>query len=146
MKILLFLSVLVGYFSQKSLGQTNDIETLKKLNAAWLNSYPKRDSATLSSILADDFVLIAVNGAKQTKKDNLDNLLSPNIETISVSIDNVDVRMLSSDVGLLTAYTNFVFKMDGKEMTGKNCYMDVYQKRKGKWVAVAAHVTSLSSQ
>jgi hypothetical protein len=29
-------------------------------------------------------------------------------------------------------------------MTGRNCYQDIYVKRKGKWMAVMAHVTLLS--
>jgi|GEM_PF-5641466 len=28
-------------------------------------------------------------------------------------------------------------------MKGRNCYQDVYVKRKGRWMAIAAHVVSL---
>jgi hypothetical protein len=36
--------------------------------------------------------------------------------------------------------------VDGKDITGKNCYQDVYIKRKGRWVAIAAHVTLLGME
>jgi uncharacterized protein (TIGR02246 family) len=123
--------------------QQNDIQVVKKMNFDWLNAYPKRDTAILSSILADDFIMINPNGNKQNKADNLANMLDPSVETTGVSFDSVDVKQLTPDVIVLTAWLNFTFKANGTEMTGKNCYQDVYMKRKGKWLAVAAHVTSL---
>jgi hypothetical protein len=95
--------------------------------------------------LADDFIMIAPNGQRQTKQDNLMNLLLPNVETISVNIDSVNTRLLTADVSVLNAWITYVFKVDGKEMTGHNCYQDIYMKRKGRWVAVAAHVSLLNS-
>ena len=70
-------------------------------------------------------------------------MADPNTETLSVSFDSVDVRMASPDVAVLNAWANFTFKANGKQMTGKNCYQDIYVKTKGKWQAVSAHVTSL---
>jgi hypothetical protein len=32
-----------------------------------------------------------------------------------------------------------------KKITGKTDYLDVYEKRKGRWVAIAAHVTYLGN-
>ncbi len=146
MKTFLLPAVLVFVFSLNSLAQSQDIEAIKKLNQDWLNSMPKRDSSTLSRILSDDFILIAPNGARQTKKDNLSNLMSPNVEVRSVAIDSVNVRLLTPDVSVLSAWTHFVLRIDGKEMPGKNCYQDIYMKRKNQWVAVSAHVTLLSSR
>ena len=144
MKSVLLLGALVIFFSFDSLGQSQDIEAIKKLNRDWLNSFPKRDSSTLRKILADDFILVRPNGAKQNKNNNLMNLLSPNVEINSVNIDSVEVRLLTPDVGILTAWTTFAIKADGKASTGKNCYQDIYMKRKNKWVAVSAHVTLLN--
>ena len=61
----------------------------------------------------------------------------------SVKIDSIDVRILTSNVGLITAYTTFVLKADGKEITGRNCYQDVYLKRNKKWMAVAISTGNL---
>ena len=143
MKTVLVFSALIIFFSFASVAQSRDAETIKQLNQDWLNALPKRDSLTLSKILADDFIMIGANGSTQTKKDNLTNLMSPSIETKSVEIDSVKARLLTTDVGMVTAWTSFVLSINGKEMTGKNCYQDVYMKRKNKWVAVSAHVTLL---
>jgi hypothetical protein len=127
---------------QNVFSQNKDIEILKTLNREWPDSYPTKDAATLNRIFADDFVLISHTGTKMTKKNIIDNL--NNQETVSVSIDSLDVKLLTENVGVVTAYTTFVVKSDGKDMTGKNCYQDIYMKRNGKWVAVNAHVTLLS--
>ncbi len=145
MKTLFCVSVLLILFSNHSSGQNNDIETLKKLNRDFLNSIVNRDTATLSNILADDFLLINPGGAKRDKADNLSSVFTPNQKVVSVDIDSVEVRMLSGDIGLVTAWTNNKMEADNKETTFKICYQDVYMKRKNKWVAVAAHVSFLGS-
>lgn len=141
MRIRIICAVLT-LFGQTVFSQSKDIESLKNLNRDWINSYPTKDAATLDKIFADDFVLISHKGTKMTKKDIINNLDKQ--VTISAKIDSVDVKLLTDNVGVVTAYTTFVLKSDGKEMTGQNCYQDIYVKRKGKWVAVNAHVTLLS--
>ena len=144
MKAFLFLTILLIFCSIRSSGQNSDIETLKKLNRDFLNSIVNRDTATLSKILADDFLLINPGGMKRNKADNLSGALLSN-QKISVDIDSVEVRMLSGEVGLVTAWTNNKIEADNKETKFKICYQDVYMKRRNKWVAVAAHVSALSS-
>ena len=136
------LPVLLSTILQNAFSQNKDIEELTRLNQDWLNSYQKKDAATLNKIFADDFLLISPKGTKMTKRDIIDNLDKQ--ETVSINIDSVSVQLLTNDVGLITAYTTFVLKVDSKEVTGQNCYQDVYIKRKNKWVAVAAHVTLLN--
>jgi len=136
--------VLFSFISLHSLAQITDKETLKKLNEDWLHAIEKKDSAALGKILAHDFILIGPNGAAQKRKDNLLNVISPNIDVSAVHIDSVKVRMITPDVGILTAWTSFSMKSDGKTSAAKNCYQDVYLKRKNKWLAVSAHVTLLS--
>ncbi len=128
-----------------------DVETLKRkinrdaLPRLNLSTQINRDTATLSSILADDFILINPGGAKRNKADNLSSVFTPNQKVVSVDIDSVEVRLLSGEVGLVTAWTNNKMEADNKETKFRICYQDVYVKRKNKWVAVAAHVSFLGS-
>jgi len=140
MKTILFLFFVLGCM-QNLASQTDVKETLKKLNRDFLNSIAKKDTTTLSKILADDFIMINPAGARMTKKDNLNNAISPNIQFTSINIDSVSVTILTSDVGVVTCYTSFAFTSNGKAAHGKNCYQDIYLKRKSRWLAVAAHVT-----
>jgi len=136
------ISTMLLLFGQAALSQNKDIEIIKNLNKDWINSYPTKDTTTLSRIFADDFVLISPNGVKMTKKNIINNLHKQ--ETVSSKIDSVDVKLLTENVGVVTAYITFVLRSDGKEMTGQNCYQDIYVRRKNKWMAVNAHVTLLS--
>jgi len=117
-----------------------DIGELKKLNESWIGSYPKRDTATLGRILANDLVMINPSGTKLTKADVLRNTATSSIK--SARVDSVEVRLLGN-VALVIAKASFVYTSEGKEITGRTSYMDIYEKRKGKWTAVAAHVTSI---
>jgi ketosteroid isomerase-like protein len=144
MKTLFCVSVFLISFSNHSSGQNNDIEALKKLNRNFLNSIVNRDTGTLSKILADDFILINPGGIKRNKADNLSGAMVSN-QKISVDIDSVEVRLLSGEVGLVTAWTNNKINADNKETKFKICYQDVYMKRRNKWVAVAAHVSLLGT-
>lgn len=125
-----------------------DIETIKKLNEAWIHSYPGKDTATLARIFADDIILINPAGTKMGKRAMLANLASSSggQQITSTHVDSVDVQLLSDDIGLVFAKASFVSIADGKPSTGQTGYLDVYQKRNGRWVAIAAHVTYLGSK
>jgi len=142
-KILLLLTVTMLLQAVNGFSQSNDIATLKKINSRFLNAIVNADTAALSSVLAEDFVLINPGGHKQNKAGNLANALSVNPKVLSVHIDSVEARLIDEQVGTVTAWTSFVIQADGKQTTGKNCYQDVYAKRNGRWQAVSAHVTLL---
>jgi len=137
----LFIPILLTAIFENAFCQNTDIEELTKLNQKWLNTYLTKDTTTLSRIFSDDFVLISPTGSKMTKHDIISRLNKQ--ETTAINIDSINVRLLTSDVGLITAYITFALKENGKDMTGQNCYQDVYVKRKDQWYAVAAHVTLL---
>src|SRR5689334_12675704 len=112
MKTVLFIILLPVFFSYSSVAQ-NDIETIKKLNRDFLDAIVTKDTAALSAILADDFLLINPGGFKRNKADNLANLLIRNQQALSVDIDSADVRLLSGTAGLITAWTTNVILADG---------------------------------
>ena len=122
--------------------QNKDAETLKKLNADWIASYVTRDTAKMSAIFGNDLVLINPSGKKYHKKDILKGVMNPAQKFLSTHVDSVDVRLFGN-IGIINAKTSATVKAEGKTTTSKVCYMDVYEKRKGRWCAVAAHVTLL---
>ncbi len=137
-----FLVVLFAFCFKSSFGQDKDIEQITKLNKSWLDLTVKKDTAVFSQIFADDFVLISPSGNKVTKQNVVKNILTQELK--SVIIDSLDVKLLTNNIGLVTCYITFVVPDNGKDMTGKNCYQDIYIKRKNRWYAIAAHVTMLS--
>jgi uncharacterized protein (TIGR02246 family) len=134
--------VLLTLVCQLVFSQNEDIGIITNMNKDWLHSYVTKDTSALNRIFADDFVLVSHKGKKMSKKFIIENLAKQ--ETVSVNVDSMDVKLLTGDVGVVTAFTTFVLNVDDKEILGQNCYQDVYVKREGKWLAVAAHVTLLS--
>jgi uncharacterized protein (TIGR02246 family) len=137
--------VLIGiFFSCTCLAQNKDVEALKKLNADWIGAYVTRDTATMSRIFADDLVLTNPSGKAMGKKVILNNLVSPGTEYLATKVDTVSVRLFGN-IGIINAKVTATVKSNDKTITATTCYMDVYEKRKGRWYAVAAHVTLLDN-
>jgi hypothetical protein len=96
----------------------------------------------MQQILADDFVMISPKGGKLTRMDVILNIGSADMKT-TASIDSTSIRIFGQ-TALVVAYTHFTIESKNQILRGNNCYSDVYIKRKGKWKAVAAHVTLLN--
>ena len=141
----LFTIILFVVLGQYCFAQTDDEKALIKLNHDWISSYPTRDTATMSRIFADDLVLISPNGKAFHKKDILRNLMSPAQEYFSARVDTVSVRIIGN-IGLVNATATINIKADGKTSIATTCYLDVYEKRQGRWYAIASQVASLDSK
>ena len=141
MKLIIY-SILFVAISKSAVSQSRDIEELKKLNEAWITSYPKKDTTTIGKILAPDFSLVNPFGNKFTRNDILGSAIKNEGGLISANVETVEVRLVGN-VGLVNAVARFVNVDQGKEVTSRTNYLDVYEKRNGRWVAVAAHVTLL---
>lgn len=143
MKKILMLVAAVFYCGY-CIAQNKDADAIKKLNAEWIASYVTLDTATLSRIYADDIILINPSGKAMHKKELLNNVIKPgHDEYVSTHVDTASVRLFGN-IAIINAEVTGVVKAEGKTVTGRVGYMDVYEKRKGRWYAIAAHVTSLS--
>jgi uncharacterized protein (TIGR02246 family) len=141
-RILIMLALLI--YCSGALAQQKDIDAIKKLNAEWIASYVTRDTATLSRIFADDIQLTNPSGEMRTKQQMLKALVSPDQKYISTKVDTASVRLFGN-IGIINAKVTGVVEAGGKTSTAQVGYMDVYDKRHGRWYAIAAHVTLLSS-
>jgi uncharacterized protein (TIGR02246 family) len=126
-------------FAQRS---SPDAAIVEKLNEDWIHSYPTHDTATLSRIFAEDMIMITPKGSRMSKRDVLASVASQGQQILSARVDKVQVKLLGN-VALVMAEASFVTVDHGKEAPGRTNYLDVYEKRNGKWVAIAAHVTFL---
>jgi ketosteroid isomerase-like protein len=136
-----FIAALVLLTTITSQGQSNDADALKALNAAFIHGYMTKDTARLSPIFAGDFILINPSGQRRNKQEVLNGFItSPHF--LSCEVDTVEISVHGS-IGLVHARAVFTTEDNNKKTTGKTDYLDVYEKRKGQWVAIAAHVTYL---
>jgi ketosteroid isomerase-like protein len=115
-----------------------DQRALEALNTAWLNSYVTLDRATLSEILADDFVATYGNGRRRTKAELLGGL-GQGARILSVRAENLAVHV-SGDTAIVTARSVLQIRQGEQTTEARNDYADIYVRRDGRWRAIAAHI------
>jgi ketosteroid isomerase-like protein len=115
-----------------------DLDLLRDLNQAYLDSVRVGDVERFRQLLADDFQCSTPAGEILNKTEFLARTAGP--RTLDrLAGEDVRIRILG-DVAIIHAAT--VFRtIAGQE--GRGRYTDDWQKRDGAWVCVSAHVTRL---
>jgi ketosteroid isomerase-like protein len=107
------------------------------INEAWL----KHDSATISSIVADDFQSWSFKGARRGKADLLRAVEKS--EEGNTKIDDPLVRIYGDAAVYTARITDTGKRSDGQVFSTKTCITAVYIRRDGRWQMVATHETLL---
>jgi ketosteroid isomerase-like protein len=117
-------------------GVATDLQALEQLNRDYIRSVQKSDVRRFDEILAEDFVCSNPDGSLLDRAGFLVQTARP--VTIS-NLEARDVRIrLMGDVAIIHARTTYTMP-DGRAASGR--YTDVWARRQGRWLAVAAHVT-----
>lgn len=115
---------------------SSDVDTLSHLNDDYIESVKNSDVARFREILADDFLCSMSDGSIVGRDEFLANAAKPytirNLQTHDVTIRHF------GEFAIVHARTTFAMP-DGTPGTGR--YTDVWARRDGRWVAVAAHFT-----
>ena len=114
---------------------TTDHATLLQLNADYISAVQASDIRRFTTILAPDFLCTLPDGTLVDRAQFLERTAMPT-PVRDLEAHDVQVRVMG-DVAIVHARTTFV--LDGRRSTGR--YTDVWARRGGTWVAVAAHVT-----
>ena len=114
----------------------SDLEKLRELNALYIRSVQNSDVAAFRQFLAPEFMCSSGDGSYLDLEQFLRMTAMP-LKISGLEAKDVDVRILG-DTAIIHARTSY-FKSDGT--TGGGRYTDVYQRRNGRWLCVAAHVT-----
>ena len=114
----------------------SDVRTLEKLNRDYIRSVQESDVARFDDILAEDFLSSRPDGSLVDRAGFLAQIaLPPGIS----NLEPHDVRIrLFGDVAIIHARTTYT-KADGQAAAGR--YTDIWARRNGDWLCVAAHVT-----
>ena len=117
---------------------SDDRATLAVLNADYVRAVLTSDAARFREILADDFRNTNPDGTILDREGFLAQVARPS-NLKSARADDVEIRILGN-TAIIHARTVYETS-DGRPGTGR--YTDIWQKRDGRWLAVAAHVTRL---
>jgi hypothetical protein len=110
-----------------------DLALLEQLNEDFFHSDQCNDVKRFSEFLADDFIS-QFPGVIRNRAEFLDYIAEPR-PFKDLAMHDVNIRVLS-DVALIHGRATYTMLADGAEQEA--LYTDVYQKRDGTWVCVAA--------
>ena len=114
----------------------SDIATLTDLNRDYIDSVQKGDVRRFEELLADDFLCSNPDGTLVDRAGFLKQTALP-VRISNLAAHDVNVRLLG-DVAIIHARTSYTLP-DGQTHSGR--YTDIWARRNGRWLAVAAHVT-----
>jgi len=114
----------------------SDLEMLLALNADYIRSVQTSDVSRFDQILADDFVCTNPDGSFIDRADFLKQTARP-VAISNLAAHDVMVRVIG-DCAVIHARTSYRMP-DGRAGAGR--YTDVWARRNGQWLAIAAHVT-----
>jgi ketosteroid isomerase-like protein len=119
-----------------TLASRADLDTLLSLNADYIRSVQAGDVRRFDEILADDFVCTNPDASFVDRAGFLRQTAAP-VTIKELAAHDVTVRLLG-DVAVIHARTTYT-RPDGAPGGGR--YTDIWARRGGRWLAVAAHVT-----
>ena len=114
----------------------SDHDRLVALNRDYINSVQTMDVQRFDEILSDDFVCSNPDGSLVGRAAFLEQTARP-IAISGLAARDVDVRLMG-DFAIIHARTTYNLP-DGRPGAGR--YTDIWARRNGRWLAVAAHVT-----
>lgn len=113
-----------------------DHEALTALNRDYVASVQHSDVARFKEILADDFRCSTPDATLLDKAQFLAVTAKP-VAVTGLEPADVEIRLLG-DMAIIHAATRYTMP-DGTKRQGR--YTDIWARRGGTWLCVAAHVT-----
>jgi ketosteroid isomerase-like protein len=113
----------------------SDLVTLTQLNLDYIASVQNSDVKRFEEILADDFLNTNPDGALVDRAGFLAQI-APKARISGLKCHDVNVRVMG-DFAIIHARTSYALP-DGRAGNGR--YTDIWARRGGKWLCVAAQV------
>ena len=112
-----------------------DVSTIKQIEQDMGDAMVRADVAKLNQIYADDFATVGSSGKVVTKKDLLSNFESFHDKLESFENGPISVQVFGN-VAVAQGTVTERRTRDGKDTSGDFVWMDLLEKRAGKWVVL----------
>ena len=119
---------------------------LKTIEQQWIDAYMKGDAALLKNLEADDYSIIEPDGNVSTKEQDIKSVTDKSFVLKSATMSDFKCRMLGENYAVVTAMLKMSGTEDGKDFSGDYRGTDVFEKKGGKWMAVASQLTKVESE
>ena len=113
----------------------SDLENLAALNRDYIASVQNSDVKRFDEILSDDFLNTNPDGSLIDRAGFLKQI-APKAKISNLACHDVNIRVMG-DFAIIHARTSYALS-DGRQGHGR--YTDIWARRGGKWLCVAAQV------
>jgi uncharacterized protein (TIGR02246 family) len=143
MKTSLITLLMVAGLATAAFGASAETE-LKAIEQQWLDAYIKGDATFVKNLEAEDYTIVEPDGAVSTKAEDLKSIADKKFVLKSATMSDFKCRMLGDNHAVVTAMLKMSGSDEGKEFSGDYRALDVFEKKDGKWMAVASQLTKVS--
>ena len=119
---------------------------LKAISQQWLDAYMKGDPTFLKNTEAEDYSITEPDGTVSTKAEDIKSVTDKKFVLKSATMSDFKCRMLGDNAAVVTATLKISGTDEGHEFSGDYRALDVYEKKDGKWMAVASQMTKIQSE
>ena len=145
MKTTLITLLMVAGFATAGFAAGAEAE-LKAVEQQWLDAYMKSDAAFIKNLEADDYWIVDSDGSVSTKDKDVKSVTDKTFVLKSATMSDVKVRMIGDSCAVVTATLKMSGTDEGKEFSGDFRGTDVFEKKGGKWMAVASQLTKVGKE
>lgn len=145
MKTSLLTLVMVLGLATAGFGASADAE-LKAIEQQWLDAYMKGDASFMKNVEAEDYSIIEPDGAVSNKAQDIKSVTDKKFILKSATMSDFKCRMLGDNAAIVTATLKMSGTEDGEDFSGDYRATDVFEKKDGKWMAVASQLTKIASE
>ncbi|HET8611138.1 MAG TPA: nuclear transport factor 2 family protein [Sphingomonas sp.] len=118
-------------------------DALVQREASWSKALVARDVPALKQIIAPDWTGQNETGKRTTRDQFLSLISSGKLRFSAMSNHDVRARVMG-DMAIVQGMNSVKGTYQGKPINGEASWTDVFQKRGGRWVAVASQNTPVS--
>lgn len=117
-------------------------QQLIDIENALAKAFVARDFATIDESIGDDWTMQNDSGKMLVKADFYVPLKSGKLKYRKMISYDMKPRVFGN-VAIVQGMVDEVSSYDGKETSGTNTWLDVFQRRAGKWVMIASQISKV---
>ena len=130
---------LLAAFTVNLLAQDkSDAAAVKALELKWTESYKQRNIESLSSLLAEEFVITIEDGSVYSKAGYISHSADASTHVQIAELSDLKVR-IHGDTAIVTGAYHEKGESNGKPYEYHDRLTDTWMKIGGKWQVVASH-------
>lgn len=134
-------SMVLASSVEHTVGNKADAARIVSLERALGRAMIARDTKALSRIVGDDWLCQGASGIS-TKKSFIDDVATGKLVVRRFVLHDVHVRVMGN-VAYLMAADDEESAYAGTDNSGTYNWLDVWQKRGGRWVSIATQITKV---